>query len=346
MNLTDLQLELRDIEKRLVFLHSEIDKMKPKSEEEKKAIFAAVDRLAANNPIDNQGISAMPEPYRKTFFRSLSNILLSSERDIYVRLLYLTRLSLGCGMGWSAEEIYKAGLEAVDIDMLIREMGEYKDTFLVEIILAASLNGQADEKIYSMIAGIAEVLGCDPEELQVIAQVAKCSLLDNPDLLLDIPASMKNRWMHRFWNYIPYKWIVKNRKKVGFKNAVNRGGGNEKLDAIISRVIKEKVQSGSLVRAGDIIFKYTQKSRRETDRNSMLYLFGQLTTVIEEEKVMKAPCDGIIFFINDNENEEISAELDENIVAYIVSYFDDYSCFKAWLRDEKKENRYGVFRVE
>ena len=337
MNLTDLQVELRDMEEHLALLHNEIDKMKPKSEEEKKTDFTAIDKLAARNPINNALITAMPETSKKIFLGSLSYILLSIEKDIYARLLYLTRLSIGCGMSWNAESLYKSGLEVDDIDMIIKEMDGYKDTFLTEAFIISNLKEPANEKTLSVIADIAKAFGCDAEELRVIAQVAKCRLMDDTEILLNIPIPTKNRWMNRFWNYIPYKWIVKNRKKVGVictkkykktdngvgsvytnlfslhRNSNREGDAN---DCISPCEIKERVQAGSIVRTGDIICKYTQK----------------YTEVKEEVKEIEAPCDGIVFFINDSRKSEVNGKLDEYVVAYIVSYFDYYDDFDKWFK--------------
>ena len=81
----------------------------------------------------------MPETSKRIFFGSLSYILLSIEKDIYARLLYLTRLSIGCGIGWNAESLYKSGLEVDDFDMIIKEMEGYKDTFLTEAFIISNI---------------------------------------------------------------------------------------------------------------------------------------------------------------------------------------------------------------
>lgn len=362
MNLTDLQVELRNIEEHLALLHNEIDKMKPKSEEEKKADFTAIDKLAAKNPINNTLITAMPETSKRIFFGSLSYILLSIEKDIYARLLYLTRLSIGCGIGWNAESLYKSGLEVDDFDMIIKEMEGYKDTFLTEAFIISNIKETANEKTLSVIADIAKAFGCDAEELRVIAQVAKCRLMDDTEILLNIPIPTKNRWMNRFWNYIPYEWIVKNRKEVGvictkkYKKTDNGVGSvsippiflacnsNRDGDAnhcISPCKIKERVQAGSIVRTGDIIWKYTQKQKlkKKLDYGSAAYSLARIisasldeTEVKDEENVIEAPCDGIVFFINDSRKSEVNGKLDEYVVTYIVSYFDYYNDFDKWFK--------------
>ncbi len=189
MNLTDLQVELRGIEDHLAVLHNEIEKMKPKTDEEKKTDYEAITRLASKHPLRNETIGNTSDDVRKQFFSGLSYILLSSEKDIYARLLYLTRMSVGCGLNWSAEDIYKNGLafENTGIDKFCVEMQEYAYTFLVEAFVLASLTESASPETFTIISDVAKLMNCDKEEIRFIAQVAKCKLSENTDLLLDLP---------------------------------------------------------------------------------------------------------------------------------------------------------------
>ena len=360
MTLTDLQVELRKIEEQLTVLHNEIDKMKPKSEEDKRTDFRTIDKLAAKNAIVNDVIVGMPDESRKAFFKSLSYILLSAETDLYARLLYLTRLSMGAGMNLKSEDIYKSGLEIEDIDDIVKGIEEYKYTFLVEAFILAGIKGIAKEETLSVIADVAKVMGCDQEELRTVALVAKCKLIDDMDKILEMPVPTKNRWMHQFWNYIPYEWIVKNRKEVGvictkkYKKTDNGVGSVYTTPMFLVRNrdgavnesispcnIKERVQAGSIVRTGDIICKYTQKQKlkKKADYGSSTLAFAQVLSasldemeIKDEEKVIEAPCDGIVFFINDNRKGEVNGKLDEYVVAYIVSYFDYYNDFDKWFK--------------
>lgn len=76
MNLTDLQLELRSIEEHIANLHSEIEKMKPQPEKEKKADFEQITKLAEKNPITINSISEAGIETKKIIISSLAYMLL------------------------------------------------------------------------------------------------------------------------------------------------------------------------------------------------------------------------------------------------------------------------------
>ena len=94
LNLTELQIELRSIEDHIAQLHSEIENMKPKTDEQKKTDFDAITKLAKQHPINNLGIVNAPEILQKEFVNSLSYLLLTEEKDIYSGLLYLCRVAV------------------------------------------------------------------------------------------------------------------------------------------------------------------------------------------------------------------------------------------------------------
>lgn len=209
MNLTDLQVELRSIEEQIERLHLEIEKMKPQPEEEKKADFETITELAKQHMIREHRISSASETVRKQFVSSLSHLLLTEEKDIYERLLYLCRISQGCGLRWSAEEIYKSGLEfeCKDMKELCMDLQEYKYSYLVEAFIIAEFSGEASTEMLTVLADIAKIMECDEEEIQVIGQVAKSVLLSEPELLKQIPTPSKNRWSGKFVSYIPEAWL-------------------------------------------------------------------------------------------------------------------------------------------
>ena len=331
MNLTDLQVELRNIEEQLSALHNEIDKMKPKSEDEKKTDFGTIDSLAARHTIFREEIEGMPYETKMAFFRSLSFTLLSTEKVIYARLLYMTRLCLGCGLNWKSEEIYKGGLEITDINSVVMEVKDHEYAFLVEAFIISNINMPADEKTLSMIADIANIMGCDSEELRVIAQVAKCKLVGDMDLLHDLPVPTKNKWMNKFRSYIPNEWIVKNRIECG-------------RISTIEYKIAESCQAGSVVKSGNIICKYRDRFALGVLYSGIIKAFQMAAPFQESEdfventlsyKELTAPCDGIVFFMDDKrqgEDKDNPDEYDEYIVVYVVSYFDDFNDFTQWYK--------------
>lgn len=336
MNLTDLQIELRSIENQIARLHTEIEKMKPRPEEEKKADFKTITKLAKQHMISNLRISSASEAIRKQFLSGLSHLLLMEEQGIYERLLYLCRISQGCGLSLSAEELYKAGLEFEYQDMreLCIDLQEYKYSFLVEAFILANLSGDASVGLLSGIANLAELMGCDKEEIQVIGQVAKSRLLEDPELLKQIPRPSKNQWCGKFFEYIPKEWIEKQRKfcKVVcvdlYENAIDFFDEKIKQVAKSPCVIKDRLQCGSVVQKGDIILTYEEEVKKDGD----IILFTSKKYIKTEN--VTAPCDGIVFYAEEYKKSKAIDKKDKYIAVYVVSFFDDYDNFCKWYTDK------------
>lgn len=273
MNLTEVQSELDNIEKNISRLKSEIVKMNlPKIEEKKITIdYGKITEMAKKAPITINTIKNERFETAETLLSALSCLVSAEDEGFGKRLLYLNRLYIGCGHEMSAEEICKCGFE-FDIEKLrqiCEENANYKYTFLVEAFIILNLSGDISEKLLSCITDMAEILSCDKEEIGVTATVAKSVLLGNTDCLLQAPVQTK-RWAGRFRDYIPYDWIVKNRKYLP-KYPETEIYGN----------IQYCKQKYDMVKAGDVLIKYKKYSD-------------------SEKKKVIAPCDGIFFFTKDN----------------------------------------------
>ncbi len=321
MNLTDLQVELRSIENQIARLHLEIEKMKPRPEDEKKADFETITKLAKQNMISNLRISSASETVCKQFVSSLSYLLLTGENDIYERLLYLCRISQGCGLGWSAEEIYKAGLEFEFKDMkeLCTDLQEYRYFYLVEAFIIANLSEEASAEVLAVIADIAKLMECDKEEIQVIGQVARSLLLNNAELLKQIPAPSRNRWCGKFIEYVPEEWLEEQRiycnticidryvSSVDKSFCASKGmkfDDNARVwyEEKHPCVIKKRVPAGSVVKKGDTLLTYYEeviKSEKVTGSLFSPFMASAISsdaTMDVEKKSIIAPCDGIVFY--------------------------------------------------
>lgn len=194
MNLTDLQVELRNIEEHIVTLHNEIEKMKPKTEEEKKADFDQITKLAGENPIVNKSIRSASDESKKLMFSSFAYVLLLEETDFYNRILYLCRLAKGCDFNTSAEDLYKMGLGFVtsDLSRLSNDIEAYKYTYLVELLIVANLSEEASVNILYMIADIARMFEISKEEIRVLGMVAKGVLINDENYVIGMPIPSKN----------------------------------------------------------------------------------------------------------------------------------------------------------
>lgn len=82
MNLTDLQVKLRSIEGHISQLHTEIERMKPQIDEQKKTDFDVITKLAKQHSINGIGINKVSEVLKNEFVNRLSYLLLSEETPV------------------------------------------------------------------------------------------------------------------------------------------------------------------------------------------------------------------------------------------------------------------------
>ncbi len=358
MNLTDIQVELREIEARIEQLHLEIEKMKPQTEEEQEENYAAITRLAYQYPVKNETFLKAAEHVRQMVISSLSYFFVADTQDSYDRLLYLCRLSKGIGLELSAEDIYKAGLGFDEQNMgnLSRDLMDQKYTYLTEACIVAGLSKEA-KKYMPVVADIAHMFECDKEEIRVIAQVAKSVLVDNMDILKDIKTDTPERWRDRFMDYISQKWIRDQRIKcdvictvrwmkkdesdgeyaqtVFTKQAAYAGSmgffgqskakqeGKKRQPAII----RMQLENGSLVKKGDCVLEY--------DKRTFVRERYEIKTK-KQKSVILAPCDGIVYYAEFEEKSRIEGKMDQYMAIYVVSYFDDYDSLYSMVTNENK----------
>lgn len=323
MTLTDLQVELRNIEEHISQLHTEIEKMKPQTNEQKKKDFETITKLAKQHPIDGIEISNASEVLQKEFVKGLSYLLTLEEKDIYPRLLYLSRLAIGCGLKETAEDIYKLGLEfeVKDIEKICNDLQQYKYSFLIESFIIANFSEATSINMLTVIADIASMMDLDKEEIQVLALVAKSRLLKNLEILKTMSVSSVNKWSGKLGDYIPKELIISQRiecvticteknLKIDWDSIYERMYAKGKvLKSITGKksyytktpcVIEQQLQSGSFVKSGDTIFIYKE---------------GIATKVT---KTIKAPKDGIVFFIEEEKKGEVEERNDKYLAVYVV----------------------------
>lgn len=330
MNLTELQYELRDIEKHISQLHFEIENMKPKTEEEKKKDFDVITRLAKQYPIKGLGISNASDVQKKLFISSLSYLLLAEEKNMYARLLYLCRLAYGLNLKMTVEYIYTLGLEfeSKDINILGMDSEKFKYSYLIEAFIIANLSEGTSTKNLSTIADMAEIMGCDREEIRVLAQIAKSKLMDNLDVVNCIPLPSKNRWTGKFKDYISKSWIESQREKCieictkkYCKETILLLGLQDDIVVDFPCTVKNRVESGSVVKSGTTIIEYEEEVNKSY-------------TVKKELRKITAPKDGVAFFAKTKQKSKVSGKKDEYLCVYVVSYFDEYYDFCKWIKNK------------
>lgn len=325
MDLIDLQVELRSIQDSISRLQVEIEKMKPKTDEKEKNNFCSITKLSKKYPIIGLSIANASKILKNEFIIFLSYIFLSEGEEVYSRLLYLCRISQGCKLELSSEEIYKSGFsfKEDDLERVSHDLKEYRDTFLVEAFVMLNLSKEKNYNMISLLADIAKIMGYDEEEIQVLALVAKSRLIDNLEIIKSMKVPSRNIWNGRLKDYIPDEWIKNQRikcfsiyknKYTGIFSSIKYWDDISSYGYIYPFNIKEKKANGSIVKKGDAVLIYDK-----VYENKM------------EEHILTSPCDGIVYY------KEISKEMSEcNEIygiynehkkykeVYIVSYFDDF----------------------
>ena len=363
MNLTDLQKELRSMEERLSVLQKEVEGMKPKTAEEKKTDFERITKLAMQHPIKGAKVSRVSPALQKEYMQVLSWLMLSAENSIYDRLLYICRIAAGCGMEIQAEELYCAGLEfqPEDMEKICLDFQELKYAFLTDALVIANLSGEASEKDISLIADIARMFGCERWEIQITGLIAKGILTDHWDVLEKAPVPQKGRWKicDNFKELIPEEWVISHRRECGrlcveqYEKDVNvkdlpvdamKWLGMNSYQIKRPCIIKNRLQMGKLVKKGDVIVTYEEEIKEASDTLSdRMRLSGMRVAPfysqkepIKQKKTITAPCDGIVFFLEDSKKKAETGQGDKYIIVYVVSYFDNYQDFSEWYRKNNK----------
>lgn len=336
MNLTELQIQLRSIEEHISDLQAKIEKMKPHPEDEKKVMFEKITEMASKYPLENRRFPTTSNIDVKTYISCLAYISLADDSNIYDKLLFLCRLSHGMGLPMSSEDVFRMGLEIDEkyFDKNCSELKSQKYSFLADALILANITEEATEASFRLIADIAKIFECEKEELRVAAMVAKAVLIEDFNILKQIPVPSKKRWMGQLREHIPLSWIESQRVKCGevcTEQYVNlyaaqtamlrRMGITHNLYPVKCErknpcIIKKRLNTGMVVKKGEVLLLYEEK-------------VNNYETMVEKES-LTAPCDGVVFFIESNKKSGVSGHMDKFLEVYVVSYFDNYDEFCDW----------------
>ena len=323
MNLTELQMQLRSVEEQMAELQMEIEKMKPKPEYEKKLIYNKITGLAQKYPIENKRSFNISEAVAKAYVSCLAHIIVADEDKIYDKLLYLTRIAYGIGLSASADDIILIGMnfDKNDFENACVELKEVKYAFLTDALILVNINEQASEDAFALIADMAQALGCDKEDVRAAGFVAKAVLKNDFDILDKMPAPSNNRWAAQLRKYIPDSWIESKRIKCGSFRDKFKDKRNIRFDCFI----ENRINAGAFLKKDSQIIVYKEKEFDE-----IRGLFPWKIPLEESTKIIKAPCDGIVFYIEDKISVLSFSEAVTNWTVYVVSYFDDYDSLYKW----------------
>ena len=323
MNLTELQIQLRSVEEQMAVLQTEIEKMKPKPESEKKLIYNNVTKLAQKYPVENKRYFNISEAVAKAYVSCLAHIIVADEDKIYEKLLYLTRIAYGIGLDAPADDIIRMGMDfdKTDFDNACVELKEVKYTFLTDALILVNISEQASEDVFALIADTAQVLGCNKEDIRAAGFVAKAVLKNDFDILNQMPAPSHNPWAAQLRKYIPDSWIESKRIKCGSFRDRFKDKRNIRFDCFI----ENRINAGAFLKKDSQIIVYKEKEFDE-----IRGLLPWKIPLEESTKIIKAPCDGIVFYIEDKISVLSFSEAVTNWTVYVVSYFDDYDSLYKW----------------
>lgn len=255
MNLTELQGELRSLETQIANLQSKVQEMKPTSHTKKHSDYDKITKLAKQYALDKPYLRRESAYLRKQYIACLSPFV-ALDGQVYDRLLYLTRLSLGLQLPYTAEEILHLGLntELADLDWQFQDLEPLKYSLLTDILILANCSGCASEETLALAADYAVALGCNAEDMKITAQVAKAVLKNDFDILRDLPLPKLNCWQGVFRNHIPKAWLRSQR--VLQKRLESRCASWYVPFGLSLHVISLPTK-GCLVKKDDVLVKYT-----------------------------------------------------------------------------------------
>lgn len=351
MNLTDLQLELRNLEEHIVGLQNEIEKMKQVVKED-KIDFDKITQLATQYPINNKELAKASEMIQKEYINILSYLLLTSKVNIHNKLLYLTRIAAGCQKQRSAEEIYRSGLKVAisDIETVVEDLKELRQSLIADAMIIANLSQEDNKQILSSIADLASILGCDMEEMRIIAKVVKAIVTNEMEILESITVIDENMWSGKLQHYIPEEWFIVHRINCGrillekypdvgdddlFVSFLKQSGKLKEKPNIINSCLR----SGEMVNKGDIIARYREQIKKDSSANGWnnICIRSQPTEQFEEiERVIKSPCNGIVVSFTELVKGECRQKDGVYMNIYVISYFDQISDFEKWYSENKQ----------
>lgn len=330
MTLTDLQIELREIEEKIKKLHVEIENMKPKAINDNHKKFLSINILAKQSPINIETLNLSSKTQKVLFVNVLAYIVSLDRINFYEKLLYLCRMSNGCGLKLEAEEIYKGGLkfEEQDVGRISEELRGLRYVLLVEALVIANITGKASSVVLSEIAEIASLLTVNKIELQLISQVAKSKLSKNLDLLNGYSIPEVIAVDNKFNDYIPQEWIEKQRKKCCDPICLTghfKGQNSSPTINYKTTIEKQWKNNNEMVRKGGSIFKCLRPIKKGATK--------------KVNDIIKAPKSGKLFIIDYRVKSEVQNKNDTYRAVYVVSYYDNYKDFCEWIKAKIKFDR-------
>lgn len=334
MNLTELQSELRSISKRMNDLERAVEQMKPKSEDEKANEYRTITDLASKYPIIGRGLDTIGENTQSMYLKVLAGMALAEEEYLQERLLYVTRIAAGIGEpSYSAEQIVELGtkFDAADMEELSTDIEPVRDNFLVDAFMVANICGGASERMLGTLAELATLLDCDAECIFVLTTISKGLLTDDFEFLEKMEKNFSYQWRGKSLLIAPEKWLIEHRiccgkYCIGYKAPFRDTNSTPKCN------VKSRLKQGAVVKKGTKLVSFTEEPYMDYE---IKRVYGEVYEAGKQEKTISAGADGMVYYIRDDIKNKVSGMIENFVLVYVVSRFDDYDAFFEWYQDLK-----------
>ncbi len=328
MNLTELQMELRNIQSQISTLEDAIERMKHINDQEKESIYQKITALALCYPINNDKLMKCTDAEKLAYIKAIAYVAVQEENNLIERLLYLTRIAVAMDSNkYNAQYIYKLGnsFDKSDVSNMAMDLENVREDFMLDLLLIVNISNMASKEMLMMVVEFATILNVKKNDLEMISLVAKAILTEDYSLLDILPANAEAKWNNKFQYYLGKQMeskrdfcgqyiCEKSEEEIYYKKTFCLLSGSSYEPCEVLR----KTEEGSLVRKGDELLIY--KQGKDDKKN---------------KKSIKALKDGIVYYIKDKiKNEEYDIE-EEYEKVYVVSVFDTRDNFVKWYKGEK-----------
>lgn len=271
------------------------------------------------------------------------------------KLLYIGRLAVGMGHPFRSDVIHQmgVGMTKTHFEKACNDLIPLKYSFFTDALIVANLGGKVSESVFTLIADIAKVVDCDKEELRMAAMVAKAVLIDDFDVLKNIYSTKENNWAGAFREHIPGSWIIAQRVKCGevcyeIKNETSShivarpqgifGWFSKAQEIHNSNVgfhgIDKLAEHGGFVKAGERIIDCKGNDNKYIKIPKNIFtdeLSIEINKLVKkQEKSIFSPCNGTVYFIEDEQYIRSKKETRKWLSVYVTSCFDNYSDLCEW----------------
>lgn len=341
MNLTELQKELRTIEKKLIFLHNEIENMKEKPKEKINEHYDKITKLARRYPLEIEMLIGQNEALKKDYLSGLSYLLNCLEEYEDEKLLYLCRIANSMKLPLTCGEIIGLGIDVDEtkIESVYDNLRVVKYDFLTDVMMILNLGKSINNACFDLISDLIQIFSCDKDDVMVISEVAKSCLENNFERLKMLNVKDGTTWSGQFNNHISKSWIDNQRIYCGMYYIIN--------DEFSDRKNRLKLNSKANTCQFRIKNQYLIDSYCAEPKSRNTILGTALLNTVKEfdrkyEIKISAKINGLVICIEHNHlNYQIETS-DDEIYVYQCSVFDDFDKAKSWAKEEtyhKNKNR-------